>query len=144
MNKLNIVGKNVKAGSKIIKLEMFNYPDDGPHNLYTITDGKGNYTLSGDNSIWYTDDRGKSDLMDSDIHGNPNKLYKGKPQLFVVKVNGKLGVWDLAILKQVSGPYKDMDELIEDIYREESLGKNLKYLTEFDPQIDDEPDYDIW
>lgn len=128
MNKLNIIKK--AAAGRIIKFETFDSPDTKPDTLYAYTDGKGNYALSGDNSIWNTDKSGLHMFDDGRVDGDPSKLYKGKPQLFVARVNGKLGVWDLAILKIVEGPYKDMDALVEDL-RDGILEDNIDYL-EFD------------
>lgn len=128
MKKLNII-KQAAAG-KIIQFETFDSPDDKPGILYAYTDGKGNYALSKDNSIWYADKSNKNMLDDGQIDGDPIKLYKGSPQLSVARVNGKLGVWDLATLKLIEGPYKDMDALVEDL-RDGILEDNINYL-EFD------------
>ncbi len=122
MKRLNIVGSKGKI------IEVFDSPDESEF-MYTVTDGRGNYALSNDNSIFWSD---RSILKGGKIHGDPIKLYKGKPQLNVAKFYGKLGVYDSNILKMVAGPYDDMDDLLEDVYGEEDvLGSKTKYL-EFD------------
>jgi hypothetical protein len=139
MNRLNIVtaGKN-----KLIKIKLYTDPDNFDE-IFTITDGKGNYPLSNDNAIFWTDKRGVNDL---NLDGNPDKLYKGKPFLQVVEVDGKLGVWDTNLFKKKLGPYKNMDALIDDVYgygEGGALGNDLKYL-DFEYKPDIEPDFDEW
>ena len=128
MKKLNIVAAEKK---KTLKVKVYDTPDDFDI-IYAITDGRGNYSLSNDNSIFWTGKLTGDEINKFEIHGNPKKLYKGKPQLSVAEVNGKLGIWDLAIFEKVGGPYNNMDNLLEEIYGEEdALGSKLKYL-EFD------------
>lgn len=129
---------------KILKIETFDSPDSKPDIVYTKTDGAGNYVLSNDHSIWYTDKDGMSELQSEKTHGNPKKLYKGKPQLFIARFNGKLGIWDLSVLELVGRrAYHDIDDIVRDIYgKEDILGDDREYL-EFNPKFR-EPDYDIW
>lgn len=123
MKKLNIIG----AKTKIVKIELFVSPEESDI-LYALTDGRGNYSLSEDNSIWWADKSNKHMLDDGKIDGNPVKMYKGKPLLQVAKVDNKLGVWDTNVLKLELGPFNDMDELIESVYVEENLGSKMQYF----------------
>lgn len=123
MKKLNIIG----AKTKMIKIEVFENPDDSDI-LYALTDGRGNYSLSKDNSIWWADKSNKHLLGDGEIDGNPVRSYKGNPLLQVAKVDNKLGIWDTNTFQSISGPFDDMDELIKSVYVDEDLGVKIKHL----------------
>lgn len=128
MKKLNIIGQRIAATKvQFVKIELFDNPEESVE-FYTATDGMGNFALGNDNSIWWADKSNKNVLEDRELDGDPTKLYKGKPLLQVIKFNGKLGVWDTNTLKLKEGPYKNMDQLIEDIYENEVLRSDIKYL----------------
>lgn len=128
MKKLNIIGReNSSAKIQIVKVEFFSNPEESDE-LFTVTDGKGSYSLSKDGSVWWADKSNKNILEDESVEGNPKKEYKGKPLYQVLKVNGKLGVWDTTIFEKILGSYNNMDDLIEAVYEDNVLGSKIKYL----------------
>ena len=75
--------------AKTVKAKLY-LDDSNFEMLYTITDGKGNYPLSNDGSVHWSDD--KAGIKKLEIDGKPH--YKGKEH-DVMDVDGKLGVYDL-------------------------------------------------
>ena len=93
-----------EAKEKIQKIKLFYAPKDYD-NLYTATDGKGNYSLNKDKSVNLSDS--KEDLT---VDGKP----KAKSLEYdVMDIDGKLGVWD-SNLKLIQ-KYKNMKDLLNDI-----------------------------
>jgi hypothetical protein len=127
VKKLNIKN-HISTKNKLIEIEKF-FKYTNSEKLYTLTDGKGNYTLSKSGEIWWGDKNDKSNLIKEDeVHGNPLKKYGDISNLSIIKYQGKLGVWDLGKFKMILGPYKNMDEVINSIYEEKDLGDKIKYL----------------
>ena len=129
MKKLNIIAANTKL------IEIIAYTNPSSYDkLYTLTDGKGNYTLSNDNSIWWADADNKVTLLkDNKIDGSP-KDYKGDPLYNVAIVGGKFGIYDLNTLKMVKGPYTNIDQLMQDVYGRGAPSSNILKYLEFDKE----------
>lgn len=108
--------KVCEARVKLLKIKSWDTPDKFSY-LYAGTDGRGNYTLANNGSVWVTDDPKNQFLQEVD--GKPHCKEKDS-DYWVWEVNGKLGVYD-DNLKMIYGPYKDTDEIIDDSREDEEL-----------------------
>lgn len=111
-----IVDSIVKnSANKIIEIETWSTDGSRPEKLYTMTDGRGNYTLSNDDSVFFTDKQNVKKIL-TEIHGKPRSRSK---DLFIFKVKGKFGIYN-GNFKMIHGPFDDIDEVKEYI-KEENL-----------------------
>jgi hypothetical protein len=111
-----------------IKLEdiiVFDSFNDKGTKMFIGTDGKGNYTLANDNSVFISDSKKAFTKVD----GKPN-CSKKDIEYSVFKYKGKFGIFDsnLKLIQQ----FKNMDELenvLDDIKSDYKRNGEYDYVT---------------
>lgn len=105
-----------EQNKQLITVDMWSWDfNKGPYTLYTITDGKGNYPLSNDNSVFFT---GHEDgALQLDIDGKPSSKDK---ELSIFEKDGKIGLFN-ANFEMIAGPFesdaskKEASEAIQEL-----------------------------
>ena len=92
---------------------------DDNETFYTYTDGKGNYPLAKDGSIFVGE---KNNKNIKDLDGKPHSKSK---KVFVAKLNNVFGLYDgnFKLVKK----FKDIDDLAEDLKDTLESGKKIPY-----------------
>lgn len=109
----NLIASFIKnCALKTLKVDTY-YESGKVYTLYTVHDNKGNYMLSNDKAVFLTEKR----ILDKFIKEEGEEVIHGKPQtrskeLFVHKINNKLGIYD-GNLKMKHGPFRDFEDVEE-------------------------------
>jgi len=123
MNKANFLLEKMEEESprQVIELDMWSWNfEKGPYTLYTVTDGQGNYPLSNDGSVFFTEY--EDSLNNLDLDGKPHS--KGN-RLFVFERDNIFGIFDENLVLKY-GTFKNQNEALEEIH---SLIENREVQT---------------
>lgn len=106
----------------LLKVEFYTKPDSKPELLWTNRNSKGEYCLSNDDSVWFTDSPDNKYLDKIDGFPNAKKVTN-----HVMRLEGKLGIWD-SNMHKVAGPFSDWESLKD--YLDDNLPV-LKNMEDF-------------
>jgi len=99
-----------EQNKQLITVDMWSWDfNRGPYTLYTITDGKGNYPLTNDDSVFFTEY--EDTALQLDIDGKPSSKDK---ELFVFEKDGKIGLYN-GNFEMIEGPFNNDREASEAI-----------------------------
>lgn len=114
-NLLDLAQKLSKENLEVIKVVPWVVNFDSPEQsekeepLYTSTDGNGNYPLDNEGSVWFTNEKDNSNLLELD--GKPQSTSKG---VFVFEINSKFGIYD-ANFNLIFGPFIKIEEVAQSL-----------------------------
>jgi hypothetical protein len=112
MNKANFLLEKIEEDSskQIIALDMWSWNfERGPYTIYTVTDGEGNYPLSNDGAVFFTEY--EDSVTNLEIDGKPHSTGK---ELFVFAKENSFGVYDENFVLKY-GPFRNEKEALDEI-----------------------------
>lgn len=112
-----------EADLKLVKIELWSSLDgDDKEDFYTYTDGKGNYPLAGDDSVFMQE---KNNDHIKKIDGKPKSKNKN---VMVAKINGVFGLYDTNL--RLVDKFKSIDDLAEDLLSQLETKHKISYNFE--------------
>ena len=113
-------------GNKLEKVVLWYEPDQSEE-LYIAHDGRGNFALANDGSIFLGS---KEDMQTFDIDGKPHAKDK-KKEAWLYEYDGKFGIYDIN-MKLIDGPFDSMEDFLKEFNDRLQRSKDETY----DPDMD--------